>query len=132
MSAIYGLSEITNISFDNLDGMFASSEGNVPKLTESQEVDLKAVESVTSNSLLTIHRGMRSVGALLANIGSKSIYHNRNDIDSDLLDSKTLEDIGYMIDGLAGLAQSLSDAAGVAKSVRIQQGKRGAREINHG
>lgn len=76
---------------------------------------MKKAGNTATSALLTITCGITSIGHILAGIGSSS-----SDELTDIVESQTLADIGYLVESLGEMAQDLNHSLGDINYTRAQ------------
>ena len=70
------------------------------------------MKQAATNSLITVHYGIRGIGRLLAQEQAP---------DSDGVDDETLTDVGWLLDGLGAMAETLMTIENKASYIIAQQ-----------
>lgn len=86
-------------------------------LTDEEIEQLSGNEQMANNALMTINHGVVGIGRILAGVGMKDISAG---IDEDLVNSDTLSDIGFLLEGLGGLALKLNNSKNCLIDVMAQ------------
>jgi len=89
-------------------------------LTKKELEQISGNSEIAESALITINHGIAAIGSVLAGIGSKAAMADDIEVDSDLISSEALGDIGFLLEGLGNLSHQLSNTISCIDDKKIQ------------
>lgn len=112
---------MARMAASSLEDMVCYNESQIRPLTEDQKGTLEQVGQVCESSIMTAMSGLSAIGETLAGIGAFGDSVDEYRVNPDILTNDRLAGLGFLIQGLAEMAEEARDAEIKIAYIKRQQ-----------